>query len=578
MHVKSAQSGVTLVEALVASAVFVGIAVTLYAVFTTMTTFVRIIRTKTILAEIASQRMEFIRNLEYNNVGTINGIPSGVIPQTESIVQNGQTFSVLTSIRNIDNPEDGTLGGVPNDLSPADNKRIQIDVSCASCNTPQAVSYTSIVAPKNLETENGNGVLVIKVVDANGQPVPQSQVHIVNTSLTPSVSITDTTDGQGNLSLVDAPPSTQAYQIEVTKNGYSSERTYMYGAAENPTPTKPHVTVSANTITQDTFAIDKTSSISLGVMSTSCTPLSGITTTLTGAKIIGTPSVIKTIISSTSNSSGTTQLSNVEWDTYALGISSSAYRLVGNSVVSPFFIAPSIEQSIALLFAPTEEKTFAMGVFDTNMISQENATVMLEKNSDTYQFSTGKGYVVYPLWNEQKLSSFSSGVDFSTEENVRLHQTNGLYDEEGEIISNTIDLGLGGVPEELLWNGVLDTNTSIRFQVAVNNDMQTWNFVGPDGTPATYFETTTIPLSSFSTGRYLRYKAILHTDDTGRTPYLTRVTVSYSNACLLKSFVYVVGLQDGGYAATISKINFTPTHKSITIPSINYETITLSQS
>src|ERR1700691_1055084 len=47
---------------------------------------------------LADQRMEYIRSLAYASVGTVGGIPSGAIPQTETLVFNGITYTRRTYI------------------------------------------------------------------------------------------------------------------------------------------------------------------------------------------------------------------------------------------------------------------------------------------------------------------------------------------------------------------------------------------------------------------------------------------------------------------------------------------------
>ena len=65
------------------------------------------------------------------------------------------------------------------------------------------------------------------------------------------------------------------------------------------------------------------------------------------------------------------------------------------------------------------------------------------------------------------------------------------------------------------------------FQIAVNDDNLTWDFVGPDGTAGSYFEEPGgFPLNSLL-GKYFKYKIIL-TSDGVETPVVENVTVNYS--------------------------------------------------
>lgn len=588
----SYQRGITLVETLVATAVFAMIAIVLYAVWSGMFVFVRNIRTKTVLTEIVSQRIEFIRNLQYSDVGTIQGIPSGIIPQTETITRNGVTYELTTTVRSIDNPADGTLGGTPNDLSPADNKLVQILATCTSCVSPTSITYTSLVAPKNLETENGNGALVIKTINASGVPVAGATVLITNASLIPSVSITDITDSDGVLTIVDAPPSTQQYKIVVTKNGYSTEQTYPFGAVENPNPTKPHLTVTANTISQDTFAIDQLSSIAFTATSPQCVPIAGLDATFTGTKLIGTPAIIKNILSLTTEADGRATNDSVDWDTYTLSIIDATHRLNGLTSNGPLIVSPGSSHIVNAILSPASSNVLGVAVVDSTGTSLTDATVTISGSEGSRSHSTGT------LYSEQSDWSGGAGHDLFDNDNVFYFSDAGLEYQEtlgaielkkvgattyvtaGELISSTIDLGEGGAPIELSWTPTSQPAqtgiTPVRFQIAGNTDAQTWNFIGPDGTDGSFYTTTTIPLTQISTKRYMRYKVLLSTEDSTSTPSVSDVVVRYSNACTLTGLTMFDSLLSGTHTISVSKSGFATTTKSITIPSTTYETITLT--
>ena len=81
----------------------------------------------------------------------------------------------------------------------------------------------------------------------------------------------------------------------------------------------------------------------------------------------------------------------------------------------------------------------------------------------------------------------------------------------------------------LSWTAVTPANTTLKFQVAGSSSASgPFNFVGPDGTAATFFTTSGASLSQFNGKRYLQYKAFLSTTDTSVTPTLNNVTVCYA--------------------------------------------------
>lgn len=99
--------------------------------------------------------------------------------------------------------------------------------------------------------------------------------------------------------------------------------------------------------------------------------------------------------------------------------------------------------------------------------------------------------------------------------------TNGTFE------SSTIDAGANAGFNYLTFTTTEPASTNIQFQVATNNDNTTWSFVGPDGTPSTFYTNPgAIPLGSVS-GRYFRYKATLTGPGTS-TPTLSDASVNYS--------------------------------------------------
>lgn len=104
----------------------------------------------------------------------------------------------------------------------------------------------------------------------------------------------------------------------------------------------------------------------------------------------------------------------------------------------------------------------------------------------------------------------------------------------GNLVSGTFDANphTGGAVTwtTLSWNGTTPANTTLRFQAAAsNNPFGPFNFVGPDGTAATFFTTSGASLAQFNGNRYLKYKAYLATTSGTVTPTLADVTVCFTN-------------------------------------------------
>lgn len=107
------------------------------------------------------------------------------------------------------------------------------------------------------------------------------------------------------------------------------------------------------------------------------------------------------------------------------------------------------------------------------------------------------------------------------------------YAENGYLESSTFDTGSNEVVYNWIsWTGTEPTDTNIKFQLATSNNITgPWNYVGPDGTAATYYTTAAaefINRDHHLNQRYLRYKLYLDSQSSLHAPSLEDVTISYS--------------------------------------------------
>lgn len=101
------------------------------------------------------------------------------------------------------------------------------------------------------------------------------------------------------------------------------------------------------------------------------------------------------------------------------------------------------------------------------------------------------------------------------------YQTTGSF--ESATFAATATVGFN----RLAFTATEPAGTDVRIQIASNDDNTTWNFVGPDGTAATYYSAAgPIPLNQ-AAGRYLRYRATLTGTGT-ETPALNDIRVDYA--------------------------------------------------
>jgi hypothetical protein len=112
------------------------------------------------------------------------------------------------------------------------------------------------------------------------------------------------------------------------------------------------------------------------------------------------------------------------------------------------------------------------------------------------------------------------------------------YYASGELTSAPHDTGYNADFGTVSWSVTLPPGTTVKFQVAANNDNATWDFKGPDGAAGTYYTTSgTAVWPGHDGGQYIKYKAYFSTTDIELTPVLHDVTIAYSQQILLPSVV-----------------------------------------
>jgi len=144
-------------------------------------------------------------------------------------------------------------------------------------------------------------------------------------------------------------------------------------------------------------------------------------------------------------------------------------------------------------------------------------------------------------WIQTTVADFNSGIG----ENVTVIDVGGgngtvvlavqfednnfdLYYESGTLESSSHDCGHPADFDNISWDSQTPPSTELKFQIATNNDNSTWNFIGPDGSPMTYYETSGTNIWSGHDGnRYIKYKAYLRTTDPYQTPELEEVRITY---------------------------------------------------
>lgn len=250
--------GFTLVELLVTAAiitlVFGGLMLSIQVAVKLISTS----KARTGAVSLATERMEYIRALPYDQIGTISGIPSGLIPQNATTSLNGLTYSERVLIQYVDDPADGVGAADANGIV-ADYKRAKVEYSWLGQDGTTSISLIADIAPAGIESLAGGGTLTVNVFDAQVQPVAGAAVRVRNDTTTSTIDITQYTNVNGVAFFAGAPAAGQ-YQLNVTKSGYSTDGTYV-ATSSNPDPVTPPVAVIAGAVSTMNFQIDRLSTL-----------------------------------------------------------------------------------------------------------------------------------------------------------------------------------------------------------------------------------------------------------------------------------------------------------------------------
>lgn len=577
----------TLVEIMVGVFILLIVAMAVYQSYVSVYITISSSHFKIDAADLANEQFEIIKNLPYADVGVSGSIPTGKLAHLQTITRDKVDFVVTTTVRNVDDPFDGTIDGAPDDHSPADYKLVEVDVGCAACHNFTTIVITGRVAPKSLETASTNGALFVQVFDANGQPIKDANVHIFNASTTPPITIDDTTNAAGLLQIVDAPPSANNYQITASKSGYSTDKTYKIGVVGNPNPSKPHATVSLQNVTQVSFSIDRLSTLNISSVDLSCGAVGSFPFKLEGAKLIGTPTVYKYSQNLTTDASGNLSIPNLEWDSYSLTSLSAALEIRGINPVGPLQVLPNSTQSVQLVAGPKSPNTLLVSVTDSATGQPlSGAAVTLGSNT----LFTGRGSITETDWSggagqatSTDLTKYETSTNISGNSPIgdaTLTKTLGVYAPAGTLTSSAFDFGTAATMQELLWNPTAQPGAvgpdSIKFQFASNSDGSTWNFVGPDGTDATYYTLANRDLSvQHANVRYGKYKLFLSTLSTAVTPNVSDVSLTFTSGCVSPGQAAFTSLVSGSTTLSVSKTGYTSANLSVN-PNLSWQTLKVS--
>lgn len=435
------KKGFTLIETIIGLGVFVIISGSLIMLFQQGLRVTSEDKARNGALALAQEKIETIKNLAYIEIGTQGGIPAGNIAQSETVTLNNIDYDIITDIRYIDDIFDGTV--TTGDALEIDYKKVQIQVSWVSKYNTRPIVLVTNIAPRDLEQEElgETGTLWIEVYDNSASPVPTANVAITNNLVTPNVSITSQTGTDGIYLLPGAPLSIQGYEVTVTKNSFSTDKTYDSDLLLNPNPTPAHLSVGMDEVTSQSFFIDYLSNLNIAVKDYGTDDaIADFPFTLAGEKTIGSlgdgSPVYKYSQSLTSNATSSINLSNIEYDTYGVSFDNTAtgYDLAGSSQFLPLVLSPQTTEDLTIHLTAHASNTLLVNIKDSADAPISEANVRLYKTDlsyDSTQATTAYGQTFFTPLDAETYNTQITKDGYAT--NTLLIEINGQTQETSQL-------------------------------------------------------------------------------------------------------------------------------------------------
>lgn len=263
LHFVPASKGFTLIETMVAGLVLVVGLIAITQFFASAAARITGSDTRSMMMQVANREMEDVRALPYEDVGTTDGHPEGSLAPTSSRDEDGLQ---LTIHREVVYVTDSSYSGP----YPANYRRITVTVSAVSQPELAPVVVSSFVAGGA-----PGGTLDVLVTRADGTPIPDAHIEVINTHLNPDVNISSSamrTDAFGRLIIPGlTPDSTPSYHVVASKSGYNSDWT------------DPDVVVNDGVpYTSVTLILEPLSTLVIHLVDPTTQPLADMLMTITG--------------------------------------------------------------------------------------------------------------------------------------------------------------------------------------------------------------------------------------------------------------------------------------------------------
>lgn len=252
---RAGQAGFTLVELSLTLVIMSIVIVSLFGLFVSLVNSATTAKRRAVALTLATNQMEYLKSLPYDSLAVAGGSIAAVNPLPASFTKkvSNVPYTVTTSVSYVDDAYDG-CGSYPTqdlkqqycrnypppaaapstDTNPADYKIAHVAVKNSA--GTQLASVDTQISARVSETASTTGAMFVSVVDGSGNPVTGATVNVADTTVNPTINLTDTTDENGIAIFYKlTPDSGSDYVVTASSSGYSTLKTIVSAGALQPT-------------------------------------------------------------------------------------------------------------------------------------------------------------------------------------------------------------------------------------------------------------------------------------------------------------------------------------------------------
>lgn len=257
-------------EVVVAMMLFLIVATAIGVTLTSSVSANGLARDRTIAQQVANDRIESIRSLSYDSVGTVGGNPPGTVPASQNVSVNAVLLTERTRITYVDD-------SVPNSFATAANyKKVVVTVTRERDSLLLAKEATYIAPPARALYGGANkGVIQAKLIDFElNSPVPDATVDL---QTGPDAPRSDSTDASGSVTFagLTANPTSGSqsyYDLGVAAPGYDTL------AADVPPSSAAHLQLAPGQVLTTVLRVYRPSTINIVLRDALGQPYAGAAT------------------------------------------------------------------------------------------------------------------------------------------------------------------------------------------------------------------------------------------------------------------------------------------------------------